>query len=88
MKHQISILTNSHTLANQLADALLDGRLINIRIQSLTDGAEDYDHLDPIEWEGMPRSVVITELVSQIEALKVLTGELWEFTCSNASSRS
>jgi hypothetical protein len=80
MHHTISILTNSHTPANQLADALLDGRLINIHIQSLTDGAEDYDHLDPIEWEDMTRAVVITELVSQIDSLKQDTGQQWVFS--------
>ena len=80
MNHTISVLTNSHTLANQLADALLSGNTVSIHIQSLSDGAEDYDHLDPIEWEGMTRTVVITELVSQIDSLKQDTGQQWVFS--------
>ena len=80
MNHTISVLTNSHTLANQLADALLSGNTVSIHIQSLSDGCDEHDHLDPIEWEGMPRGVVITELVSQIDSLKQDTGQQWVFS--------
>ena len=35
---------------------------------------------DPIEWEGMSRGVVITELASQIESPKELRGQQWVFS--------